>query len=87
MTSGSARGTVVGCLLLSGVLVGVTDLSEGKRPTSRQLVGYIGAGFLLSLLADAAPKLGAGLAGLLAVSTVLTVGDRAFTTIGKAVAP
>lgn len=86
MTGPEARHVVVGSLILSASLVGVADLAAGNRPTGRQIVGYVAAGFVLSLLADAAPALGAGLAGLLAVSTVLTVGDRAFTTIGKAVA-
>lgn len=87
MNTTEARGVVVGGLLVTATLVGVTDLAHGKLPASRQLVGWVGAGFVLSLTADVAPALAAGLTGLLVVSTILTVGSNAFDVIARATQP
>lgn len=86
-TGGEARAVVLGSLLVTGVMVTIRDVSAGKRPDTRFILGLVAAGFVLSLLADIAPALAASLAAMLALGTVLEVGAGAFATIGKAVAP
>lgn len=83
---GEAKDMVVGSLLLTGLLVGVHQVSHGHRPEPRQVFGLLGAGVFLTFLAEPAPGLAASLAALVAVGTLFTVGADSLAAIRRAAA-
>lgn len=81
MTPANAKSAALGCVIATGVVASVSDLSEGHLPPLRIGVGVFIAGAALLALADPAPELAAGFGFLLLAGAVLRDGIPAAARI------
>ena len=76
MTGSGAKSLTVVSLIVSGSLASVESIRDGHLPPVRLAFGGLIAGVVLFTLADAAPDVAGGLAGLLLVGSLLTTGSK-----------
>lgn len=84
-TTASARRTVTTCVLVTGALVGVRDVTNGHAPSVRFAVGLAMSAVFLGVMAEGAPGVASGFALLMAVGAVTVTGSEVFTKIKKGV--
>lgn len=87
MTSGEAKRYVVGAVVVSGALAGVSDLVQGQVPKVRIIAGAAIAGVILAIAAEPAPDLAGMLALLMLAGAIFTAGAPTFQAIGRIVSP
>lgn len=83
MTPAGSKSSVVGAVVLTGVLVSVRDVTKGRPPELRSILGTFVAGVMLAALSGPMPTLAGGLAVLMALSALLTIGPEAFGALTK----
>lgn len=84
MNADQAQRVVIASAVVTGLVTSITSIAHGKRPAARPIVALVCGTVVLSMLAEPLPGVAAGLAGLMAVSAVVSNGQAAFDTIGKA---
>lgn len=82
-TPQQAHNLVLGAVVTTGVLGVVRDVSHGQAPTIREGLGLTVAGVMLALLIGPSPALAGGLAALMTVTALLTIGADAFGALNK----
>jgi hypothetical protein len=75
MTPSQAKRIVVFGITLAALITVFEEITKPEIPKLRIAFGALFAAVFLSLVADVAPKVAAGLATLVAVSTVLSQGS------------
>lgn len=84
-TTASARRTVTTCVLVTGALVGIRDVSNGHAPSIKVALGLLASSVFLGVMAEGAPGIATGFALLLAVGALTTTGQDVFTKLQKGV--
>lgn len=83
MNSQQAKSAVVGATVLTGVLASIRSLSQGHAPPLRTVLGTFVAGVMLAALSGPLPALAGGLAVLMGLTALLTIGADAFGALTK----
>lgn len=78
-----AKRLVVGAVLTTGVLAAAREVQKGKAPNIRIVLGVFVAGLMLSALAGPLPAIAGGLAALMGLSALLTIGPEVFGALTK----
>ena len=82
MNSTDAKKTVLVALVATVILAAVKTAQRGERPHARLFIGATVAGVILTALAEPAPEIAAGLAGITLLSTALA-SPETVTDLGK----
>lgn len=82
-TPDQARRLVIGGVAVTGVLACVREVQQGHAPQLRTLLGVFVGGVMLAALSGPLPALAGGLAALVALSALLTLGPGVFGALTK----
>lgn len=82
-TPEQAKRLVVGAVITTGTLAAVREVQKGKAPSIRIVLGVFVSGVMLAALAGPLPALAGGLAALLGLSALLTLGPDVFGALTK----
>lgn len=85
MTDAKAKRLVLGALVAVGLLATARDLTGGKVPKVRIVIGAAVVAAMLTATAEVAPELAVSFALLLLVTASLTAGADTITALGDAV--
>lgn len=81
MTPGGAKTLTVAAVGTAAVLASLEHVAAGRKPPLTVYVGAGVAGVVLLAVADLAPPIAAGLAGLLLAGALLRNGSQAASTL------
>ena len=82
-TPEQAKRLVVGSILTTGVLASAREVQRGKAPDIRIVLGVFVSGLMLAALSGPLPAIAGGLAALLGLSALLTIGPEVFGALTK----
>lgn len=85
MTDAKAKRVVLGALVAVGLLATARDLTGGRVPKVRIIIGAAVVAAMLTATAEVAPELAASFALLVLVTASLTAGADTITALGDAV--